>query len=393
MRKLLQSLQVAPENRKRLYTVFFAFFTSGIMSVILGSLLPYIRNDNMLSYSQSGLLLSAHQLGNLLAVLAAGFLPYAVGLKKSTLILGAGTALGLALMASVRGLWPLLAAFALTGIGRGTMSNVCNTVVAEIAGNRGGALNLLHAAFATGALLSPLIVFIWVSPTGSGWVYASLTVCALTASAWVLLARGGLSNIPLKKSAQSWAFLKDARLWLDTMILFFYICVEASIVGWFVAYFRDAGVLPAQVANFTPALHWLMMMIGRLSIAAFSPRADKAKLLLALSGGITLCFACMLLSRSAALCVVSLLGFGLTMGGIYPTTFSTIRSAASTAATGFVIATATLGGILMPSIVGTVADAHGLTGGITTIFAALAGMMALIVIKVNISNKEKRERG
>ncbi len=393
MLKLFQRLQVAPENGKRINAIFFAFFTSGIMSVMLGSLLPYIQDDNLLSYSQSGLILSAHQLGNLLAVLAAGFLPYLIGLKKSTMTMGAGTALGLGLMAFASGMWPLFIAFALTGVGRGTMSNVCNAVVSEAAGNKSGALNLLHAVFATGALLSPLIVYLWTSSAASGWPYAALTALALAAASMILLERAGLSNVPMKKNAQSWAFLKDARLWLDTMILFFYLCVEASIIGWFVAYFRDAGVLPPQVAGFTPALLWLMMMIGRLALASISARADKAKLLLALSAGVTLFFAGMLLSRSAALCVVSLLGFGLMMGGIYPTTFSTIRGTASTAATGFVIATATLGGILMPSIVGAVADIYGLTGGITTIFAALAGMTALIIIKLILSNKGKRERG
>ncbi len=364
------------------------------MSVILGSLLPYISDANLLSYSQSGLILSAHQLGNLLALLAAGVLPYAIGLKKSTLILGAGTALGLALMAFVRGLWPLFIAFAFTGVGRGTMSTVCNSVVSEISGNKSAALNILHAVFATGALLAPPIVFLCTSSDASGWIYAALAVAALAAAAWALLARGGLSDIPLKKTGgQSWAFLRDARLWLDTMILFFYLCVEASIVGWFVAYFRDAGVLLAQIADFTPTLHWLLMMAGRLSVAALSSRADRAKLLLGMSSGAALCFAGMLLSRSAALCVVALLGFGLMMGGIYPTTFSTIRGASSAAATGFVIAAATLGGIIMPSVVGSVADVHGLTGGITTIFAALAGMTALIVIKLILSNKERRERG
>ena len=365
------------------------------MSVLLGSLLPYLRDANALSYSQSGLILSAHQLGNLLAVLASGFLPYLIGLKKSTLVMGAETALGLGLMAFARGggIWPLYAAFALTGVGRGTMSNVCNAVVSEIAGNKSGALNLLHAVFATGALLSPLIVFLWTSSTASGWPYAALTACALAALAWIFLARGGLSNVPRKRNMQSWAFLKDARLWLDTVILFFYLCVEASIIGWFVAYFLEAGVLPIQIAGFTPTLLWLMMMAGRLSLSALCSRADKAKLLLALSIGVALCFSGMLLSRSATLCVVSLLGFGLAMGGIYPTTFSTIRGTDSTAATGFVIAAATLGGILMPGIVGAVADSYGLTGGITTIFAALAGMTALIITKLILSNKEKREGG
>ncbi len=100
MNKFFRNLDTAPENYGLLRTIYFAFFTRGIMTVMIGSLLPYVRDANALTYSQSGMLLSAHQCGNLLAVLVAGFLPYAVGRKKSTLIMDSGTAIGFALAAS-----------------------------------------------------------------------------------------------------------------------------------------------------------------------------------------------------------------------------------------------------------------------------------------------------
>lgn len=383
MRKFLRSLEVAPENQGLLRAIYFAFFTSGLMSIMLGTILPYIRDENALSYSQSGLMLSAHQFGNLCAVLAAGVLPYAVGRKKSTLIMGAGTALGLILMTVVHSPWPLVAAFAFTGIGRGTMSNICNVVASDVSGNKTGALNLLHAVFAIGALSSPVIVYVFTGLSGAGWKYSAQTAAVLAISAWIFIARSKLSDTPVQKEkGGSFSFFKDASFWINTMILFCYLCAEASIIGWFVIYFEDLGILPAAVAKFTPSMLWLMIMIGRLSCAAVSWRVNKNKLLLTLALAFAACFAGMLLSRSAVMCVIFLLGIGLSMAGIYPTTFSTLSGTSSTVVTGFVIAIASLGAIIMPGIVGAVADVHGLAGGVAMIMTALSGMVILVVVKL-----------
>jgi MFS family permease len=171
MRKLLAGLEVAPDNHGLLTAVNYAFFVSGIAAIMLGVLLPYIRAEYSLNYTQSGLMFSSHQLGNFCAVLAAGVLPYMIGRKKSTLLMGAGTALGLILIVAARDPWLLMLAFALTGVGRGTMSNICNVVIADISGNRAVALNVLHSVFATGALISPVIVFLsrWLLSPGQSF--------------------------------------------------------------------------------------------------------------------------------------------------------------------------------------------------------------------------------
>jgi fucose permease len=384
----LRSLGVAPQDGPLLGTIYFAFFTNGMMSVLLGALMPHIREENALSYSGSGALLSAHQFGNLCALFIAGFLPYMIGRKRSSLLMGAGMAAGLAIIAAASGQWLLLAAFALTGIGRGTMSNICNAVVSEISARKTAALNLLHAAFAVGALLSPPILLFCAYGAGIGWRGAALAVAAFAAAALFFLGRGGLSNATGKKeSGASFAFLKDAQLWMSVMIRVFYLCAEASVIGWFVVYFTESGVLPPNMATLTPTMMWLMMMTGRVICAALSSRVDRLKLLLGLSGGVTLSFAGMLFSRTAAPCIAFLLCFGLSMGGIYPTAFSTVRGTSSTMATGFVIATATLGAILMPGIVGAVADTYGLAGGVATILAALGGMLALVTAKLITAKK------
>jgi fucose permease len=213
-------------------------------------------------------------------------------------------------------------------------------------------------------------------------------VAVFSVAALVSLGHGSLSNKTEKKQGgASLEFLKDAQLWMSVMILFFYLCTEASVIGWFVVYFTESGVLPPNMATLTPTMMWLMMMLGRITCAAVSSRVNRLKLLLGLSAGVTLSFAGMLFSKTAAPCIAFLLCFGLSMGGIYPTAFSTVRGTSSTVATGFVITAATFGAILMPGIVGAVADVYGLAGGVATILAALAGMLLLVIAKLITAKK------
>ena len=62
-------LGVEKENRTLLYRIYFIFFASGMMSTLLGAILPKLSESYSLDYAFSGVLLSAHQIGNLFAVI------------------------------------------------------------------------------------------------------------------------------------------------------------------------------------------------------------------------------------------------------------------------------------------------------------------------------------
>ena len=155
MASLNSFLGVKRENAPLLYYTYYAFLVSGMTSTVLGAVLPSLSAEYSLSYSVQGTMLSFHQIGNLFAVYLAGFLPYALGRKKSTVLGASGIILGLVLMTLYGNPFFLMFAFALTGIGRGTLSNMTNVVVGQNASNKAGGLNLLHACFAVGAFVSP----------------------------------------------------------------------------------------------------------------------------------------------------------------------------------------------------------------------------------------------
>lgn len=381
-------LDVRKEDRSLLGFTYYAFLVSGMMSTVLGAILPSLSSQYQLSYSVQGSLLSFHQIGNLLAVYLAGFLPFAIGRKRSTLIGASGIILGLVLMTLYGNPFYLMFAFALTGVGRGTLSNMTNVVVGQSAGNKAGGLNLLHASFAVGAFVSPLIA---MAAGDSAWRWPCWIISALMLLALILLSGSRLSNERGGKGGDDAGkgFLKDRDFWLNTMIMFFYLCAEASLTGWLVTYFQDSGMLPASIAASVQSLLWVMILIGRLVCASISNRMDKSKLILILGLVMTAFFALMVFSGSPVLAVVGVFGVGVSMSGIYPTTLSTMpgRYNSSTVATGTCIAVATVGGIIMPMVIGAVAERTGLAVAIALILFALVVMLALMVAKLVLSRR------
>ncbi len=380
-------LGVEKENRSLLYRIYFAFFASGAMSTLLGAILPEMGESYGLDYAFRGILLSAHQIGNLVSVIAAGFIPYLIGRKKSTFILGMCIVLGLLLMTVTGNPILLFIAFALTGIGRGTMSNITNVVVGETASNKAAGLNLLHASFAVGAFISPFVA-IAVIPSSwrfAPWIFASLMFITL-----LLIVLSTLSSARMKKEKGESAIPRSPQFWLNTFIMFFYLCGEASLMGWLVTYFQDAGIFPDAVSTAMQSFLWIMILIGRLACAVVSPRVNKNVLILILGIMMTSFFVLMITAANPVVIAVAVLLVGVSMSGIYPTTLSTMeqRYNSSTVATGLCIGTATVGAIIMPSVVGTVAEKAGIEGGIATISLALAVMVILMVIKVITARKK-----
>ena len=208
-----------------LFKTYFIFLASGAVSTLTGAILPEMQAEYNLSYSLRGLLLSFQQCGNLAAVFLAGFLPYLIGRKKCTILLSSGITLGIILYVLSGNPILLIIAFTLTGVGRGTLSNTSNVVVASITGNSTAGLNILHASFAMGALISPLIAALLVGR----WKLTSMIFAVIMAISILLIANSSLSNEREKKEKENnIAFYRDVDFYLVSFILFFYLCSEAS---------------------------------------------------------------------------------------------------------------------------------------------------------------------
>lgn len=372
-----------------LYRAYYAFFFSGMMANVLGSILPYIIKEGGLSFSFQGTLLSINQIGNLIAVWLSGFLPYAIGRKKSTFFLGSGIVIGFVIMVVTGNPILLLLAFTCLGVGRGTMSNITNVLVGEYAGNKAAGLNLLHATFAVGAFISPFIVVICGSTL---WRVPAIIIAGGMMSALLLFLKSDLSSEKSKKAKDDGTIPRSFSFWLNTAILFCYLCGESTFMGWLVTYLIGQGIFPSALANAMASLLWLMILLSRLMTAALSRRVKKEKLILALGSSMFIFTFVLVNTAETVPAAVSVLFIGLSMGGIYPTVLSTNEKKynQSTIATGTCIAVATIGAVVMPIIVGALADNVNMNIALKAILVPLGTMVILQVVKLVIALKKNK---
>lgn len=360
---------------------------------MLGSLLPFMKAEYDLSYAMSGAMLSVHQIGNQIAVFVAGFLPYLLGRKKSTVLLSTGVLIGMVLMAITGNPVLLLIAFGATGIGRGAMSNISNVVVSEITTNKTSSLNLLHATFAVGALLAPFLTILLTSVIGVSWRLGAFLVAACACAMLWFLGRSSLSNTPAKKAdvQEGTGFLRSFRFWLVSVMLFAYLCAESTITGWLVTYFKDSGIMSGTLAQSTSSVLWVMMLAGRLLCVAFFYNANKYKLILAMSAATIVFYLLMISSQDVRVIFPALMGLGLSMACIYPTGLACMdpRYTSSTAALGTCIALASFGSVLMPMLVGAIAGRTTIAGGMGAISVVLVLLLVLAAVNLFTAKKAK----
>lgn len=384
MLSIAKVLQVKKGNVPLMYTMYFAFFVSGIINVLIGTILPFMKTEYQMSYVLSGSVISAYQVGSFFALLVSGVLPYLVGRKKSTLGLSFGFIIGLLLMTLTGNPLFLLLAFFLTGIGRGTMSNISNVVMSDISENKTAALNLLHASFAIGAFLAPFLAIASTTLFGVHWRVSLWIAVILEIVVILFFYRSTLSGKSLAKEKEApTGFYKNKTYWLNTAILFFYLCSEASITGWLVTYFTDSGILSSSLAQTTNSALWACILIGRVLCAYLSTKLNKNMLLVILGFFQIVFFLLMISTKNPIFIYASIFGFGLALSGTYPMVLATMNPKynTSTIAVGTTMATATIGAISMPIIVGLVAQNVGIAGGLATISITLVCMFLLILVK------------
>ena len=180
MKKPLFYSQLGKNERYILICCFFVFAVNGLYAMILGSFLPIISDEYGLNNTMSGVLLSAHQVGNLIAGFIAGVLPLYLGRKKSIMFLCSFVVMGFLIMILTGNPVLLILGFLFTGLSRGSISNFNNTIVNEVSNSSPAALNFLHSIFAVGALIAPFLVIICTNMAGEkGWKIAAGVIIVL----------------------------------------------------------------------------------------------------------------------------------------------------------------------------------------------------------------------
>lgn len=367
---------------------FAAFFLSGICAISSGVVVSLLQQRYGLAYGVSGSLISVMSVGNLVAGFLAGLLPGRLGLKVTTLILGTGYALGYALMGLSGQVWLLTAAFALVGLAKGGTINACTILVGDNVPDRTRGMNAMHSCYACGALLCPFVAAAAAAALGADG--PTIVLAVLGVGLWLAFAAAPASLTGRRQSAArpDWSFCRSPKFWLLTALIFCQNGAETSVTGWLVTYFKDQGILSGSVSPYTVTLLWGATMAARLVLAFVHPPRDPYRAMLWMGLGCTVFYGGLMLARTQVPALLLLLFFALSIAGMNPTAVACAGQMTSVTSMGVMLPVAGLGAILMPWVIGVVADHAGLLAGMACNIVPCAGMLLFAALVRREAAKE-----
>jgi len=368
---------------KLLILLHIGFFLIGIITVLLGQILPVLSQRLSLNDQQAGYLFIAQFAGSLAATFFYDFLIKKFGYLR--VIVG-----GFCLSAfGCAGLnfdsWVLsLAAICIYGVGIGLTIPAINLLVIELNPKKSSsALNIINFCWGTGAILcKPFVDYVGSSNT------ILLPTVLLGISFLVIGAVIAFSNYQVNSEKNKGSFAFDTPIWttvtawLIAIFNFVHIGIESSVAGWITTYeSRLPQTLTGDLIS-AALVYFLFLVLGRaLAPLFFRFLQDNAVLfcsLLVMTTGIIL-----ILWTENFLFLISgaaVLGFGT--ASVFPTNMSRfikIFGAQATHKATPIFVFGGLGGAFMTWFVGFTSNAYNnLRAGLSVI---LIGCLLLIILQ------------
>ncbi len=374
-----------PENlqpaRRLVWAAQIAFFPTGILTTLLGPMLPILISRWALNDAQAGNLFLAQFLACLIGVQLSGVLLARVGFRPAFL-------LGLLLMAAgiatiyVGSLWLGLAALALYGLGLGFIIPTDNLLIAEIsAGSGAGAISLLNFFWGVGAITCALSVA-WANE------HEILPFFLRSVALLLVLLALAVRNLPFPGEVKTGAspvpwreIWSTPAPWLFAVVFFLYPGAETSVGGWISSYVVRMGSHPAM-GPLMPAFFWTALTVGRFLGSGLRQAQERRVLIGGFAFG-SAGIALLLWSSSVAQVIASALITGLSFSTLYPITIARLsrRFGVSTRKIGSAMfSMASIGPAVVPWAVGLVSHATGsLRAGLGVALAATAALLLIHV--------------
>ena len=361
--------------------LYAGFLLTGVVTVLLGPLLPELSREWRLPVDR------------LAPLFVAQFLASALGSFLSSYRQGLSLVLGylliaVGLLSLAIATWPLaLGAVAATGLGLGLAIPATNLRVAHSQPTRrGAALSSLNLAWGAGAVACPLLFAARPRGTSSD---AVLVVLAVAAGLVLLLLVRALGGAEYRADPESACDSNQAStpagitvaLAIIAAILFLYVGIENAVGGWLVSLADQFQPARAATSLWIGSGFWAALLASRalapLLLRRFSePALYSAGIALAGVGLVGL-----LTGRSLEVVAVSAVAVGAGLAPLFPLTISflaELTASSRSRSTGWVFALAGTGGAAMPWL--TARLAGGADRLATGFVAPMAGLVFLALL-------------
>jgi fucose permease len=344
-------------HKATLVAVHASFLLTGIVTTMLGPILPTIGVRYERGDAELGSLFGAQFGASFLTALLSGGILSRYGYRA---LLGSGYSL---IAAGVAGLtlpgWPAAwAAVAVYGGGLGLVIPGSNLLVGEMRSeNRAAALNLLNLCWGMGAVGGPVLLA-WLLERGG--LEAVAATLGGSAAAMLALVWHPLGAAATRAAAEGGRRPGKLAL-LAALMLFLYVGVETTVAGWLPALARRVYGLGAAASAAPQSAFWGALLAGRL-LAAAAPRNWTTEGMVA--SGLT-CALASILALAVATGLPSLFASavfaGLGLSPLFPSVVAwfTARDPSARSTASVVFAASGLGGLVWPWLAGVASDWTG----------------------------------
>jgi FHS family glucose/mannose:H+ symporter-like MFS transporter len=371
----MPSLQPEPSleasNRKLVLAGQLAFLPTGILTTLLGPMLPILMSRWAMNDSQAGKLFLVQFLAMLAGVQLSGVLLARFGFRPAFLIGLLSMAGGVSTL-YMGSLWLGLISVAVYGLGLGLVIPSDNLLIAEIGsassasssdGSRAGAVSLLNFYWGVGAVFCSLMVA-WSA------AHKLLPFFLGSVALFLLLLAFAMRNLPFppaevaaSSSSSSWrALAKSPAIWIFAAIFFLYPGAENAVGGWIGSYVSRLGARGAAMASIMPAFFYSTLTVGRAFGTLLLRHVSERRVLLtgyaAGSAGIAL----MLVAPTLPAVIAGALITGLSFATLYPITVARLSQRFGVAARSIgavMFSLASVGPAVIPWMVGVISHATG----------------------------------
>lgn len=367
------------------------FVILGMSLSFSGPALVHLRERSGVSIGVSGLVLGLQAIGYIVASLIAGRF-YDRG-HGHHLWAGACVVVAAAVIAIAFVSWfPLvLVLFVVVGAAGAVMDVGGNTLVvwSRSAEHVGSALNALHLCFGIGALSTPLLVsrsLVWSDDLR--WFAALLAALAIALAIALVTA-----DEPVHRAAPAHdaATSSSRRGMLVLVCVFFllYVGLETGFAGWISTYAEEVHLGDVGTAGVLTTVFWSGFTVGRASAIWLGRRLTPVTMLI--GSCLAACAAILVLAfgheRDSIVWIATAV-FGITVGPQFPTmiAYSDERLQLSGSATSMIIASAGIGGLVLPVGIGWLFGRYGATAMPWTVAIASIVTTALVVVIVRVAS-------
>jgi fucose permease len=391
---------------RTLFGVLFGVFTLfGTSMTIVGATLPRILADFHWDYVTAGAVIAAGAVAYFLSAFAAGSLVKLWGPKVTILTGLALDIVGLSFFGAVADpVTNFLLSF-LIGLGQGCFEVAVNWSALRIdTFKTGRPMNIMHGAFAVGAIVGPFVLGILMG-AGGEWtlLYRGMAVLFGVLALVLLWVPMALTAEPEPEGAADQPRVRlsvSPAYWLAFFALFLYVGVELGVSNWVAEYFVQVFRFAPASSSFLVSLFWAGVLAGRFGVPVLLKNAHPDRLLIGfsiLATVATLALPVLSLASDQALApaagVVLVFLSGLGCSVVYPLVMTLVGLCFpqhQSRVVGFAATGGGVGAFLFPFVMSALSQAWGIRWGFAT-YGAFSLLMLAVTFALTLAGAKQRK--